>query len=484
MERDSHKGTPDNLPAFLDIDRFLQWEKLRLRALNRTNPLPWRTLVVETRAILGASDPDHSLLPPGKFEEAKKVVNTLIEGTYYQELSPDIMLALGGPNYLENYNHPPLDVVIFNTRRDGEPFLPYLAEELLRRNKRIAALQTVGDRFKDHQMRILAPQEFVQKVNRAVIISSTQEMYGGEMYPLAMGLRLIRNDNYRDIMRVDIVIPMFGGSRGDKSTGQDYYVGYEILEAVGNPKLLAVPLDDILRQLRVDFGGESHKVIRIITPDVHGAIYPGEVFRKEGLGFISVSPQAEFAEAHMTDLRINYLLSYPIRIIACDNGDINRMQDHAANILYHPDNHNRSVELLYIEKKRGSNNKIISTDITGLVRWKLDQANRVTEELLPIPTIGKPCAEECTIYIGDDMIDTGGTMGDDVRLVESIHTGIKRLTVGATHPVFSEGVDSALGKIRADKYFLGNTLNPDGLNRNDVVIVDVAPAVVDTLLSS
>ena len=75
------------------------------------------------------------------------------------------------------------------------------------------------------------------------------------------------------------------------------------------------------------------------------------------------------------------------------------------------------------------------------------------------------------------MIDTGGTAKNDIQLLATKYPNTKLKVMAATHPVLSKGV-GVLEDIGADIYFLGNTLNPDGLESHPkVIMVNMAPEI-------
>ena len=79
------------------------------------------------------------------------------------------------------------------------------------------------------------------------------------------------------------------------------------------------------------------------------------------------------------------------------------------------------------------------------------------------------------------MIDTGGTAEKDLKFISGFYPNCVLKIFVATHPVLSKGF-SAIKKIGADIYILGNTLNWEGLSDvKGVEIVDFSGEIYNFL---
>ena len=287
------------------------YRKLR----SRRELLPWRTLIIEIKKLLGSGNPEHEPFPKSKFPKAERLVKWLVSGSSLEEVEPEILYALGFDIKFDKKRM--IDALIFNAHHQPEPLLWKLADSFKRQGKKVALVNPVGH-YNDMQTRKLSPSCLLTKVKKLLIVSSTQEMYGGSIRTFANVIRTIRNLKFaQHIKEVDVVIPMFGGSRGHR-LGQGEEVGYEVMEAVFNAKVLALTTKDVLEQLRIESVGKQVPLVRFFSVDIHNSEYPFKTFRNEGFEFISINPAQQIAEVLYDELKERRLLNYPIKIVACD----------------------------------------------------------------------------------------------------------------------------------------------------------------------
>jgi phosphoribosylpyrophosphate synthetase len=457
-------------PISLKDEHLEEYVRLYKGLRDREDPVTWRTFITTSKLLLGSSDPDNAKLSKNKFRNAKRLINLLAKETYLQNLKNEIYYAMGfGEPKVPSKKC--LDVLLLNGRHKTEPLFWSLADELKKRRKRIAVVNPVGH-YNDWQSRILAPGKIFCGVKKLIILASTQEIYGGNIAVLANVIRIIRNPELsRKIEEADVVIPMFGGSRGHR-IGQTEEIGFEVLEAIFNAKILALATKDALEHLKKDNNGQVPKV-RFFSVDIHDTKYPAKVFKEQSFEFISISPAKSFANSAYKLLKGESLLKTPVKLVACDHGAVTRTEKFAEELLYHPKNGIKSVEIIYIKKLRKKAGKITDAFIEKISEWKLKEGKLVKQKL----RIKKKDFSEHVLFYSDDMIDTGGTAAKDIELLSTYYPNSKLKIFCATHPVLSKG-PAALERIGVDVYLLGNTLNPEGLWESPgVYMVNMASAI-------
>lgn len=469
-------------PIPLDEKMKKIYDGLHYGIRSQEDPVTWRTLIVDLRRLVNVEEgPDKHAAPQEAFEDAYDFVTALVEGTDLQLVMPDILRAIGEFDDLIEDTREGLDALLFNGRHFPEPLLYSLADLLRDQGKRVAVINPVGH-YTDDEPRIVAPH-VIRPIEHLVIMASTQTKQGGSLEVLSKVSRTIRNTKFTPHVRqVDVVIPMFGGSRGHR-LGQDERLGYEVLEATINPKILSLTTRDVLEKLEEETGMRG-PVVRFISVDIHNDEYPGGVFEEGGFEFISADPAPELADAAYTELKKRDCLYLPLKVVACDEGAIPRTESMGRALLTHPDNILRTVDIIYIKKFRLEAGVAERVELVRAERWVLTDEGKVVMEEVPMFTKDEPSDEECVILFSDDMLDTGGTAEGDMDLVVSHYPNTCLKMFAATHPVLSKGV-GALDRVGADVYLFGNTLKqPELLDRDDVRPVDMAPAIARVILGS
>lgn len=462
-----------NVPAPpISIKKELLEEYTRLykgvRSLEDT--VTWRTFLIATKKILNVQNPDFKPVPKKNSIRAKKLVKTLVKGTYMERLVPEIMYALGLRNSGGRCPEP-LDYLLINGRHYIESSLWNLANYIKTKNKKVAVVNPVGH-YNDGQTRVLGPGRLLRQVGRLVIFASTQTKHGGSISVLSNVLRIIRNPDFANRVKVvDVVIPMFGGSRGHR-IGQCEKIGFEIIEAGFNAKLLSLPARDLLKKLKKET--PKIPVVRFFSVDIHNNIYPKKVFKEEGFDFTSIDPSLEFAEEIIKVIRSKKLTKLPLRIIVCDKGAVKRAECLTKQILKLARKSIKNVQVIYLNKKRPEAGVVSAVEISKIEKWSMSK-KQIKKRSLRIPT--KPTLARSVFIYSDDMIDTGGTAKEDMEFLSTIFPNTALKIFAATHPVFSKGF-LAIKNIGADIYFLGNTLNYDGLSElKGVRIIDLSSSI-------
>ena len=457
-------------PITIKNDLLETYVKLYQGIRDRSDPVSWRTFIVDTKILLGSRDPQHHSLSPSKFSNAKKLVKSLTKDTYLQPLTDEIYYALGFRNKLGK-NDKKIDVLIFNGRHQSQPLLWTLADNLKNQGKIVAVVNPVGH-YNDNQCRIISPFKLSSSVEKMVILASTQEIYGGNIAVLANVIRTLANPEFsRSIKEVDIVIPMFGGSRGHR-LGQSEELGYEVLEAIFNAKILTLVTEDVLAELAQTTKNPLPQ-IRFLSIDIHSHLYPSQIFTSADFQFISISPAIEIANTLYQHLQENHLLDTPIRLIACDKGAITRVELLAIALLKHPQNILQNLDIIYIDKVRQKAGIVDSAKVKTIIRWSL-KSDQIVKEKLPLKKVDY---HPYVLCYTDDMIDTGGTAKKDIELLSLKFPNTLLKVFASTHPIFSQGY-GALDTIGADLYLIGNTLSPPNLLENKKIkIVDLGPAI-------
>ena len=475
MDDESYTVVPAP-PIYIRKDLLEEYSRLYRGIRDREDMVTWRTLIVKIKLLLGSRDPEHKRLPSGTKRKANKLVMTLVKDTYLEILTPEIFYALG-------YQVPKnrvgkIDVLLFNGRHNSEPLLWTLADKYRQEGKSVAVVNPVGH-YNDGQSRTLVMEKLISKVDKLIIIASTQIKYGGSLTVLANVIRTLRNPAFsRKINSVNVVIPMFGGSRGHRISQSDE-IGYEILEAIFNAKVLSLTTGDVIRKIRKD----TKKVpkVKFFSIDIHSRDYPAEVFGKSGFPFISINPSFVFADEIHKLLDNKKLLHLPIRVVSCDRGAELRTEALAERLINHPENSINEVDIIYIEKKRITAGVTTEAKICKISRWSLGKKGRVDKKTVMKMNSRKELYKEFVLIYSDDMIDTGGTAKKDLKLLAGKFPNARFKVFTATHPVLSKGT-GVLDEIEVDKFLLGNTLNVKEVwEHPKAVKLDMAPAIFEEL---
>jgi phosphoribosylpyrophosphate synthetase len=459
-----------NIPApIVKIDKFNleKYADLYKGIRNRKDTVTWRTLITLIRSLLGVTEPDHQKISKRIKLKAKRLINQLVKKTYLEILTPEIEYAVGIENKIKIEND--LDYLILNAKHSIESSLWDFFDFVKSKNKKVAIINPVGH-YNDGQTRIIGPYKFFRKIKKVIIIASTQNMLGGSVSTLSNVIRLIRNAEFsKNCAEVDVIIPMFGGSRGHR-LGQSSEVGYEVMEASFNARLLAIPARDILDKLKE----ENIKVpkLRFFSVDIHNIVEPFETFKDEGFEFFSIDSSSALASGIIKIIKIKRYMKFPVKIVACDKGAVPRTEKLAESLL--KIDGIEKLEVIYIEKKRMTAGVVGTAEIVNVSEWKV-LGNEVVKRKLKIPK--KPNFRNTSLVFSDDMIDTGGTAEKDLKFVSYYYPNALIKIFAATHPVFSKGF-SALKRIGADYYCVGNTLYWEGLKDiSNVEIIDMSEAI-------
>jgi len=440
---------------------------------DRKDTVTWRTLIINIRILLGQDEPDFNKIQKKYKVKAKKLVKQLVAKTFLDKLIPEIEYAVGVIDAPNKNVSKDLDFLLLNAKHTCDPMVWNLADYIKGRGKTVAVVNPVGH-YNDGQTRIIGPIKFFRNIKKVIIISSTQTELGGSVSVLSNVIRLIRNPEFaKKIKEVDIIIPMFGGSRGHR-LGQGPEVGFEIMEAGFNARLLAISTKDILNKLN-----ETHiklPSIKFFSVDIHNLEEPDKTFTEEGFEFKSIDSANGLSVGIFNILRQKKLLKIPIKLIACDKGAVPRTEKLAENILMIDGVIN--LQIVYMEKKRATAGVIKHTEIVRVEEWKLNGKD-ILKRQLSLPK--KPNFKHVVLVYSDDMIDTGGTAEKDLNFISNFYPNTTLKIFAATHPVFSKGF-AALKRIGADYYCLGNTLYWEGLeDMSNVEIIDMAPSIYKSI---
>jgi len=457
-------------PIRIKKELLEEYARLYKGIRNREDTVSWRTLIVTCRKILGVADPDYKSVRKSKLLQSKKLVAFLIKKTYLEPLFLEIMYALGfrGIKTKENTD---LDYLLFNGKHYPEPLLWSLADYLKEKGKSVAVVNPVGH-YNDGQTRVVGPSVIFGRINKVVILTSTQTKFGGSVSVLSNVIRLMRNPKLAQKVRaVDVVIPMFGGSRGHR-LGQSEDVGFEVMEAAFNAKLISLPAEDLLEKLSKEINNLPK--FRFFSLDIHNSLYPNKIFKDEGFDFISVDPTREIVGDIVEYLHRCRIQSVPVKVVACDTGALLRTENFAKNLLDLLKSKNKELQIIYIEKKRQQAGTVLSARISKIEEWKRE-GGKIEKSKVRIPK--KSSLKETILIYSDDMIDTGGTAEKDLNYLSGVYPNCVMKIFAATHPVLSKGL-SAFKRIGADVYFVGNSLNVEGLSeQTNVQLVDLAPSI-------
>lgn len=435
---------------------------------DRKDTVTWRTLIINIRQLLGEIEPDFKKINKSKKLKAEKLIKQLVAKTFLEKIIPEIEYAVGITKKHKG-NYKDLDYLLLNAKHTCDPILWDLADYVKGKNKNVAAINPVGH-YNDGQTRIIGPVKFFRKIKKVVIISSTQTRAGGSVSVLSNVIRLIRNPEFaKKVKEISIVIPMFGGSRGHR-LGQGEEVGFEIMEAGFNARLLAIPTKDILQKLKEE--GIKPPIIKFYTIDIHNNDEPLRTFTEEGFEFKSIDSSSDLSIGILNVLRKKKIQKIPIKLIACDKGAVPRTERLATNLLL-LDGIN-SLQIIYLEKKRVTAGLVKNAEIAKLEEWT-NVNKEINKKQLKTPA--KANFKHVTLIYSDDMIDTGGTAEKDLNFVSNFFPNASLKIFAATHPVFSKGF-GALKRIGADIYCLGNTLHWEGLGEmSGVEIIDMSSGI-------
>lgn len=443
---------------------------------DREDTVSWRTLIVSLKKILGSGSPEFKPLSKKTSLKAKKLTRFLIQGTHFLNLYSEIIYALG---YKTKNSKEKLDYLLFNGRHNLEPLLWSLADYLKSKNKKVAVINPVGH-YSDGQTRVVGPAKLFKSVDHLVILSSTQTKQKGSVSVLSNVVRLIRNPEYAGKVKyVDVIIPMFGGSRGHRIS-QTAESGFEVLEAAFNAKLLCLPAKDLLEELRKEIVQKKIKLptIRFYSVDIHNSIYPFKIFDEEGFPFFSVDPSKNFSDEIISLLKKKQPKKYDLKVVACDKGAIVRTQN-LAQLLLAKRSFIKKLDVVCLEKYRLDAGVTANVKIGKIERWKRN-GDTIKKYSLKTPT--SPNYKKQVFVYFDDMIDSGGTAENDFKFINSLYPNTALKIFAATHPIFSRGL-GALKRIGADYYLIGNSLNQDHLEEErGVVIVDLASSIAKHIL--
>jgi phosphoribosylpyrophosphate synthetase len=436
---------------------------------DRKDTVSWRTLIITIRELLGEESPDFKKVNGRLYSKARKLIRSLVSKTYLEPLIPEIEYAVGIRSSAGRSGNN-LDLLLLSGRHFPEPILWTLADFAKSQGQKVSVVNPVGH-YNDEQTRVVGPAKYFRKIKKLVILASTQSRFGGSVSVLSNVVRLLRNvELTKKVENVEVVIPMFGGSRGHKYN-QDPEVGYEVREASFNAKILSLVARDIIKHL----APEVPKIpkIRFSSVDIHSDEYPAKTFNEEGFEFVSISPSKNLARG-IIDILKSKKARVPLKLVACDRGAVSRTENLAKELIFGSGNFLKSLQVIYIEKKRLTAGVVTGAMIASVEEWK-KKDGRVHIKKLRVPN--KPIFKNSVIVYSDDMIDTGGTAERDLKFISSFYPNTSLKIFVASHPVFSKGF-GAIKRIGADAYVLGNTLNWEDLGDiKGVEIVDFAEAI-------
>lgn len=487
-------AVPDTLAQIVPPEQQDRYQALHEGLRHRRDQVTLRTFLSDVKIILGLDEQNTPWqpVPPEKFAQAKLLLETITAGTHSQSLIPEFLYSLGLGKFVEA-DLPPLDFLIISGRYLQDPLFFDLADELTHQGYSVATLNPVGT-YNDGQRRVMGLSTLLRPVKNLVILASTQNQQGGSVEVLENVIRTLKNPEIaKRVKTVTIAIPMFGGSRGHR-LGQSPAMGFEVFEAESSAKDLSHTTRRVINSLKKHHHLKNQDIppVRFVSIDIHNQDQPGSTFIRRHFEFASASPAQEFANAVYQELTDKQLLHLPVKVVACDEGAIPRTEEMAQELLHHPQNHLRFLDVVFIKKIRTVAGKVDKAWIDKVEHWTLNLNGSIGKSLLSIPSPEDPSPEECVTLLTDDMLDTCGTASDDTNLVH-VHYSRTRYTIfAATHPVLSQGPEN-LNKIAADLILTGDTLFTDfifdpeiNLNspNSQVRIVNFAPTLASTLISS
>ncbi len=175
------------------------------------------------------------------------------------------------------------------------------------------------------------------------------------------------------------------------------------------------------------------KASKLILFDLHSE----RIRRAFGLAAVEISPLPLFADALAKDP--------PNVIVAPDAGSVHRAKEFANLLEPHP-------EVATIDKVRPRPNIAVGKRLHGNVRGK-------------------------NALIVDDMIDTGGTLSEAVKLVSQ--NGARSIRLAATHGIFSRNARESLSHLPVAQILVTNTLPQ--IPSPKIRILDLTPLFLDVL---
>ncbi len=485
----------EEVGVVLDEEKWNLYQGLYEGLRDNRDPVTVRTFLVDMGKILGVEIPEWEEVPEEKWSEARLLVNKLIENTILEVLEPELLDSLGIELSEEEINSlKPIELLVANGRHLAEPLwgglIGCVAEKI---EGGVGGFNPVGH-YNDGQSRIAGIRRMLRRVDKFVVIGSTQEDKGGNLAVLSHVTRLIRNKDFgTKIGEVFVAIPMFGGSRGHRS-GQREGMLFEVLETISDPKIIALPLIDAWQCLEEDLIRDARKKgelteeimneiglmmpdLKVVTVDIHNDVLPARKFTEKGIEFINADPTPETAQAAWIKIKEQGLEDKTQVIMASDEGAIPRTDNFAVEFF-----NASGKDVIYVGnliKTRLVAGNIDNIEMGKLERWSVVDGEIIKEELFE-NEISNLFKKETVLTKSDDMIDTGGTNIIDEEFLRERMNIIYSLTV-ASHPVFSKGSD-IIDYIGSDVYLTTNTLLHNGLSgREDVTIVDASPAIARAL---
>jgi phosphoribosylpyrophosphate synthetase len=466
---------PKEIDVVYETAKAFKLEQLEIGLRNKEDPVSWRTLVVDLRFILGAKTSPEYEKPTAAYEEAKAKVQQLVNGTSMELMAPEILYALGyGDQVEEEGEQPGLDLMVMNARQNPPDELFWTLTNLITESGQAVGSNAVGH-YKDKQGRVVGVRKLFRQVDRAVIIASTQKMFGGDIDEMQNVIGLLETPGFSGrVKEVDIVIPMFGGSRGHRR-GQAEEIGYEIFELKSEARKLAGNTRDILDDLERDCGIIIPKV-RFMSIDLHSTELAEREFGKKGFELVNINPARELARTSCDYLMHYGLDQYARVIVASDDGAGPRTESYAIETCRLNNYRDRGVMVVYINKVRTKAGIVDSAKVIGAKIFKLEGEEIKCREVAS-PSGGRPIEAEVVLETCDDMLDGGNTTRTDFSVIRPLFSRQVFSMATATHPVFSSGVE-IVDKLGVNLVVVGNTMNVPGLrNHPKILVADLAPAI-------
>lgn len=315
------------VPDFVDEkDHDLYWA-LFAGVRSDYDPVTVRTLLVDSGTLLGLKKPEWETVPRVNWNRAGELYASLLSDTNLSPLIPEFLSALGVE--VEREKLSPLEMIVVNGRHTAEPLWSGLAQyagSVVGRES-VAALNPVGH-YNDHQPRVAGLAKLLRPVKELAIVASTQTEKGGSLEVLSQTIRLLRDPDFvKQIERVNVILPMFGGSRGHRF-GQREGLVYEVMEMISNPKMIGFALMDVIEKVKRELVSRQlyayFPKIRFMSVDIHNDDLPRQTFQEMGFEFVSVDPSLELAGQVLDELTHRGLDGKRLRVVACDKGAVPR----------------------------------------------------------------------------------------------------------------------------------------------------------------
>ncbi|MBM3707000.1 MAG: ribose-phosphate pyrophosphokinase [Actinobacteria bacterium] len=143
----------------------------------------------------------------------------------------------------------------------------------------------------------------------------------------------------------------------------------------------------------------------------------------------------------------------------------------------------------YFKTKKIKNGVVVSPDVGGVKRASIFAAQlnlplAILDKWRPGPNmakvnhlVGDVDGREAIIF--DDMIDTGGTMVEAVDFLYRFN--VKKVYVGATHPIFSGSAIEILENSRAEEIVVADTLPIKKNYNNKIKVLSIAGLLAKTI---